>query len=64
MELEKKIALVSVDTFMAEFVPGDDLDPGRPVEAFDPAGFNRQEQFMYDELVNGCSGSYDPGERS
>ncbi|KZT64912.1 hypothetical protein DAEQUDRAFT_769256, partial [Daedalea quercina L-15889] len=50
MEMRKKIAQVSVDTFMEEFVPGDNLPSNATIEAFDRAGFNRQEKLMYDEL--------------
>ncbi|KZT63787.1 hypothetical protein DAEQUDRAFT_88447, partial [Daedalea quercina L-15889] len=50
MEMRKKIAQVSVDIFMEEFVPGDNLPSNATIEVFDRAGFNRQEKLMYDEL--------------
>ena len=54
MELQGRISQVSLDTFMAEFVPGPDIPPGVTTEPFNPSSFKREGKTMYNELVSGA----------
>lgn len=51
-EMQRKIAQVSLETFMQTFMPGADLPPDVDVDNFDPVQFQGKESPMYDELVS------------
>ena len=55
MELRGRISQISLDSFMAEFVPGPDIPPGATFEAFDPSSYQREGQTMYNHLVSSCA---------
>ena len=55
MELRGRISQMSLDSFMAEFVPGPDIPPGTTFQTFDPPSFQREGQRMYNHLVSSCA---------
>ncbi|KAH9936632.1 uncharacterized protein B0H18DRAFT_1113994 [Fomitopsis serialis] len=57
--MERKIAQVSLQTFIQAFVPGADIPPDVVVDTFDPACFEGKEWPMYDELCKVANSVFD-----